>query len=749
MPVASPVRAAVVAVLSLLAAVSLSTPARAGDFTVASCQGDTLGFTTTAFTDFATRGMNIKRACNPEGPGVRGLVTANTLSATAVPRGSVAMVALSAPAGTTFTQLNWAGTIRRTDCRYALQLYAEVPNRPAVSIKNVRANRGCSTAGRAQARGYRSDSYNVSGATRIVQRVICMGGGGRRSCSGRKLNYLRTYKAVIGVADQQPPTATVLADTPIATGAWVNGLQPLNYSAEDNVGIRLATVAAHEASVSPDQRNCALATSDGAYANPTPCPNGPGQIQITTRRLPEGTQQFAVAAQDTAGNVGTSEPITARIDNTAPSRVDVAVEDGEAWRNTNGFAATWTNPPEPDRAPIAGATYKLCAADGSRCSQSDVAGEGLSSIPVQAPGPGEWTVSLWRRDAAGNVDSAAASVPVRLRYDPEPPQLSFDTPAATDPTLLTVPVIEKVSGLASGEIEISPAGAEAWQALNTDIDGTRLAARVDDAVLPPGPYSVRAVARDNAGNETVSTVRSDGQPMALTLPIRIVSAASAGVVQVRTQKRTVKKNGRRRVITEKITEVKPAGSLQFGEQSQVVGKLTNRDGQGIPGLTLQVLETSILGPERLVGEVATDANGAFSYAVTGTMTRTLRFVFGGSPVVLPASTEVGLTTAAQSTLRVSRTRLLNGQSVTFSGHVPTAPIPPGGKLVQVEVRLKAGWQTFRTVRTDAAGNWSVPYRFARTRGIAWYRFRVALPAESGYPFTPGVSKSVRVRVRGR
>ena len=42
---------------------------RAGQFTVASCQADRLNFSTTAFTDFATRGMKIRRACNPEGPG--------------------------------------------------------------------------------------------------------------------------------------------------------------------------------------------------------------------------------------------------------------------------------------------------------------------------------------------------------------------------------------------------------------------------------------------------------------------------------------------------------------------------------------------------------------------------------------------------------------------------------------------------------------------------------------------------------
>lgn len=750
MSAALPARAVfAVAALVLLAGLGTASPARAGGFTVASCQGDTLGFTTTAFTDFATRGMTIKRACNPEGPGVRGLVTANAVRATAIPRGSVAMAAITAPAGTTFTTLNWAGSIRRGDCRYALQLYAEVPNGAPVAIKNVRANRGCASAGRGQAAGYNSRTYNINGATRIVQRVICMGGDGRRSCSGRKTNYVRTYKAIVDVVDQQPPSAAVVGDTPLATGAWVNKTQPLNYTADDNVGVRMARLTANDAAGAPDQRPCAVATGAGAFANATPCPNGPGQIRVDTERLPEGTQQLSVDAQDTAGNIGTSAPIIGRVDNSPPARVGVEIADGEAWRSTNGFSATWTNPPEGDRAPIVGATYKLCAADGSRCAQNDVAGEGLSSIPIEAPGPGAWTVSLWRRDAAGNIDSTAASVPATLRYDPEPPQLSFDPPAAADPTLLSAPVVDEVSGLASGEVEISPAGSGAWQALKTDLDNGRLLARVDDATLPPGQYDVRAVARDKAGNETVATQRSDGQPMTLALPIRIVSAANAGLVRVRTQKKVVKKNGRRRVITEKVTEVQPTGSLQIGEGSQVVGKLANRDGQGISGARLQVLETSIVVPERLVGEVTTDANGGFSYAVTGTTTRTLRFVYAGSPTVLPTSTEVGLTTPAQSSLRVSRSRLLNGQSVTFSGQVVSAPIPPGGKLVQLEVRLSRRWQTFRTVRTDPAGNWSVPYRFARTRGVAWYRFRVELPPESGYPFTVGVSKSIRVRVRGR
>ena len=37
---------------------------------------------------------------------------------------------------------------------------------------------------------------------------------------------------------------------------------------------------------------------------------------------------------------------------------------------------------------------------------------------MTVPGPGEWTLSLWRRDAAGNEAEDNASVPVTLRYDP-------------------------------------------------------------------------------------------------------------------------------------------------------------------------------------------------------------------------------------------------------------------------------------------------------------------------------------------
>lgn len=393
--------------------------------------------------------------------------------------------------------------------------------------------------------------------------------------------------------------------------------------------------------------------------------------------------------------------------------------------------------------------YKLCPVSGGSCTQGEKAGDGIASLPIQVPGPGEWTVSVWRRDAAGNADAATASDPVTLRYDPEPPQVAFDLPSSSDPTLISAPVVDKVSGLADGTIEIGVAGSNTWQTLDTHTDGSRLVARIDDAALPAGNYVLRAIAHDQAHNESSTTQRSDGQPMAVTLPLRIQSALRAGVVRTRVVKRHVRRHGKWRIVRRRVSELKPRGVVRFGRQTQISGRLANRDGQGIAGADIQVFASSDGGSEQLVGDLHTDSSGAYSYTAAGSASRTLRFVYAGSPLILPVQSRVRIVVPAISTLRVSRRRVLNGQRVTFSGQVRSTPIPAGGKLIQLEVLLSGRWQTFRTVRTDQAGRWALPYRFARTRGVQRYRFRVELPREAGYPFGAGASKSVGVRVRGR
>src|SRR5215210_6866117 len=103
--------------LALLAATG---PAAASEFTINACQADRASFSTQAFEDFATRGMLWKRACDPEGPGLRGLVTANVVRRGRVARGARSYFVLRAPSGTRFARFTWSGQARRRDCRYAL-----------------------------------------------------------------------------------------------------------------------------------------------------------------------------------------------------------------------------------------------------------------------------------------------------------------------------------------------------------------------------------------------------------------------------------------------------------------------------------------------------------------------------------------------------------------------------------------------------------------------------------------------------
>ena len=728
-----------------------SASAMAGQFTVASCQADHLRFSSTAFGDFATRGMKITRACDPDGPGLRGLITANVVRDSSVPRGATSIATIAAPAGTTFTRLRWAGSSSRSDCRYTLQVYADAPRAKTIPIANVRANQDCAAKGAAaQSARYSARTVNITGATRIVQRVLCAGAPGHGACSARGANFIRTYQAGVGIADNQAPTATIIADTPLALGSWVSGSQSLHYDAADNVGIRTVQAMIGAENGGTDQRPCAFATVGGAYANPVPCPNGRGQLAVDSRSLREGAHPMVVYAKDTAGNITRSRPMTARIDNTPPTRVDVVARGGEQWRNRNDFALSWVNAPENDRAPIASVLYKLCpAAGGGACRDAELKGAGVASLPIQVPGPGEWKVSLWRRDGAGNQHPNTASVPTTLRYDAEAPQLAFKSSPGAGPTLVSVQVSDKVSGVAGGSIEISAVGSATRRALETRVDGSRLAARIDDAAFAAGKYVLRATAYDQARNQASTTQREDGQQMAVALPLRIASLMRTGVPSTRTVRRVARRNGKRRVLTRRVTVLKPSSGVVFGRRVTLTGHLTNRDGQGIPGAHVQVSSSSESSPQQPLATLRTNAAGDYRYIATASTSRVLRFDYVGSQHILPARAEVRLKVPASSSMRVDRGHVLNGQSVMFSGRVRTLPIPAGGKLVELQVVLAGRWQTFRTASTDKAGRWKLPYGFARTRGVQRYRFRVRLPHEAGYPFADGKSRTIQVQVRGR
>ena len=147
-----------------------------------------------------------------------------------------------------------------------------------------------------------------AGATRIVQRTVCVGGSRKRFCSARSINRIQTFWAEATVADNSPPTVAVVQDNPFTQGAWVNGNQSVTYTVSDNVGVRRGPGSG----AFRHDRPC-------DYTRTIPCTNDPGRIDVDTTKLARGNAAARGARGGRCGQRGRRlQPVTVRVDRTAP-----------------------------------------------------------------------------------------------------------------------------------------------------------------------------------------------------------------------------------------------------------------------------------------------------------------------------------------------------------------------------------------------------------------------------------------------
>jgi len=563
---------------------------------------------------------------------------------------------------------------------------------------------------------------------------------GADPCRGSGSFAIRSV--ALTLEDPSPPTL----DVSVPSG-WVRGTQAIGYDASDNSGIQSTRLLV-------DGREGVLSSRTCDNSRAVPCPNGAGNLYLNTSEgLADGAHTVTVQATDAAGNVaGLERPLL--IDNTAPGQVrDLIVYGGEGWRSNNEFTLSWETPTQPGVSPIAAVEFESCPVGARRgdnaCkrgvrSAADLRSEtdGRSVLDdVQVPGEGEWTTSVWLRDEAGNQNPETART-VTLRFDDTPPIAAFRPLDPGDPTRIRIASDDDPSGIAETTVELQRRGESTWRTLATQLEDGGFAASLDDVNLPDGVYALRARAVDRAGNERSTMQFEGGQPAELALPVRIPTQLAVGK-----PRRTRVAGSKRRYRTALLGRPE----VGYGRAVRVQGRLTTPGENPLPGAEVQVFER-VQRPDaapRPIGTVTTSRTGRFSFRIGAGPNRIVSFRYGGTKTIRPDVADVDLRVRSSTSFSVSRSRVVNGQAVRFSGRLRGGNIPAEGKLVALQALSRGRWRPFATTRASArTGRWSYTYRFDGTRGKVRYRFRVRVLREATYPFSTGASGTRRVLVRG-
>lgn len=733
-------KALAVAFLSLALCAAFAAGARAGTYTVHSCGMDPANHAFAAGTTAAMQAFGACPGVDWDGSG-SGLVARADQNAGGgrVALHSSAWLVFLAPPGARLQSATFRHSAGRAHGCWStgLWLWDGDAFHPGEHVWGSGAD--CAQGGSGYVYWRGPETVDLRGREKMRLGVRCDNG------SGCPTGGMRTWQSVtdaaVTVRDDSAPGIEPTGGE-LLGGGWHRGVETAWARYHDNVGVRLVHGQVDRAINFGAQDFTDAGWPDWVrcdFRRPRPCTDMTAGVALDTSSLSDGEHSLRLAAYDAAGNLAWHDR-TIRVDNHAPLPPrGVAVAGGGDWRPSNRFDVAWTDPPG-QAAPIDRAHWRLCRADGTGCRAGARAAPHLDGLEV--PEAGDWRLTVWLGDAAGNHSEAKAAEPVALRLDdvaPESP--GFDPADPADPRRVALTVADRHSGLAGVRIELRPRGGE-WRALEVtrEPDG-RASARIPDAELPDGGYDLRAVLRDRAGNERVVAADRAGRPMTLVLPLRTAPRLTA-VGPCEAARAGAGAACRRR-------SGRSAVWVRFGVASALAGRVETPAGRAVPGAAVEVSEQVRGGSGwRPVATAVSGPAGAFALRLAAGPSRTLRLAYPGTDLLLPAAIERRVLVPAAGTLTVSRRRARNGQRVVFAGRLLGRPLPPGGRTVDLQAHYRGAWRTFATPRTDARGRWRHPYRFGATRGRVVYRFRALIKREAAYPYEQGVSPAARVVVTG-
>jgi hypothetical protein len=592
-------------------------------------------------------------------------------------------------------------------------------------------------------------------AAAIEDRLLCARAE-TKSCSLDPGSWSGLRAVTITVQDDWAPAAWLGGE--LLAGGWRHGNQGISFSGgnERGGGIRFGETFLDGARVDLVEYPCEKVSIGGEWraTRMQPCLTGvSGDGTLDTGRFSDGNHALHHCVTDFAGNVGCSADASVGIDNNAPAHPrDLTLAGGEGWRRVDDFDLSWVNPAQGPASPIWGAYWRITGPAGYDSGVRFAPGRDLAAVPDRSvPAPGAYSFHLWLRDEAGN-DWPPSAVEVPLRFDDVPPALAFAVDAGSEiPERIVADLADAHSGPASGSISYRRLGNEDWTELPTRLQAgpepakASLLVRTPD--LAPGTYVFRAEAADAAGNTASTTLRADGTEMAIrrTPPALAPRRPVPAREKTRLFARLRGGHGRGAALT-----------VPFAAPALLSGRLTRADGAGVAGRPVRVVARpshGALAPKLSTG-VLSGERGGFELRLEPGPSRRITVVFPGDGGLEPARrAALELRVRAGVSLRASPSALRTGQSVRLSGRVRTrgAAVPRRGKLVAIQYLEAATrrWRPVLVTRSDHGGRFRARYRFRYVSGAASIRLRATALAEERWPYAPGSSRPVTVRVSGR
>jgi hypothetical protein len=596
------------------------------------------------------------------------------------------------------------------------------------------------------------------GMPAIEDRLLCARAESKW-CSLDPGSWSAIRALTITVEDDYPPSSSVDGD--MLAGGWLRGDRKLGYLATDvGAGLQRTEALVDGIPVLGHPHFCNAASIGGEWRATTmrPCPTERvGYYPISTRTFSDGPHTVGHCATDFAGNVNCLPARQVQIDNNPPAHPrDLMIVGGsEVWRRSNDFDPTWANPDQGPASAIGGAFWRITGPAGYDSGAKFVAGHDLRGLQdLFVPRAGVYSLAVWLRDEAGNeTASSAATLP--LRFDDVPPGVAFEPAAAGDavPSQISAQISDAHSGPASGEIHYRRLGSEQWTELpakfqrGASADSAALLARVPSD-LTPGIYVFRADAVDAAGNAVSTTRRVDGTEMTVR---KLPGSPVAGVKRAEVVRAKARIFARLRWGRRSGTEL----TVPFRVVASLTGRLLDADGAGLADRALHVVSRPSRGAlgKATVDVVKTGSHGGFQLSLSAGPSRRIAVAFRGD-AGLDAAERSPLTLRVRSgiDLRVTPRQLHTGEAVHFSGRVRSlgAPLPRRGKLVAIQYYESATkrWRPVLVARSDHAGRFHAAYRFRYVSGSANIRLRAVVLPEESWPYAPGASKPILVRVTG-